>query len=181
MKGVVFTVFLEMVEEQFSMDMVDDILQETKPANGGAYTSVGTYPHEEMVALVVSLSRHSKIPVPDLLKAFGAHLFMQFTKLYPDLIVNMPDAFSLLTSIEGVIHAEVRKLYPDAQLPCFEVERPDARTLVMIYRSVRHVEDLCEGLIRGAISHYAEAIDIFRETLGEGEDRAERFLLTRRL
>lgn len=180
MKGVVFTVFLEMVEGQFSADMVDDILQEAKPASGGAYTSVGTYPHEEMVALVASLSRHCKIPVPDLLKAFGSHLFMQFTKIYPEAMMNQPDAFSLLSSIENVIHFEVRKLYPDAELPHFEVDRPDASTLVMIYRSVRHVEDLCEGLIIGAINYYAEPIDIFREAIGAGKDRSERFVLTRR-
>ncbi len=45
MKGVVFTEFIEMVEDQFSADMVDDIIDDAQPPSGGAYTAVGTYDH----------------------------------------------------------------------------------------------------------------------------------------
>ena len=45
MKGIVFTEFLEMVEDKFSADMVDDIIDDCDLASGGAYTAVGTYPH----------------------------------------------------------------------------------------------------------------------------------------
>lgn len=45
MKGIVFTEFVDMVEAQFSADMVDDILDDAAPASGGAYTAVGTYDH----------------------------------------------------------------------------------------------------------------------------------------
>jgi hypothetical protein len=49
MKGMVFTEFLEMVEAKFSADMVDDIISDSDLPNGGAYTSVGTYDHSELV------------------------------------------------------------------------------------------------------------------------------------
>lgn len=179
MKGVVFTVFLEMVEEEFSADMVDDILRDANPENGGAYTSVGTYSHEEIVALVVSLSQHSGIAVPDLLKAFGEYLFAQFALSYPQMISARADVFSFLSGIEDVIHSEVRKLYPDAQLPRFDIEHPAKGTMIMVYRSIRHFEDLCEGLIRGCIKHFGESISLSRITIGEGPGRAEQFELTR--
>ena len=78
MKGVVFTELLEMVEARFSADMVDDIIDDAQLPSGGVYTSVGTYPHEEIVALVVALSQRSGLAVRDLLLAFGEHLFGRF-------------------------------------------------------------------------------------------------------
>lgn len=50
MKGMIFTEFLEMVEEKFSMEMVDQILSESDLPSGGIYTSVGNYPHTEIVS-----------------------------------------------------------------------------------------------------------------------------------
>ena len=83
MKGVVFTEFLDMVEQRFSPDMVDDIIEDANLPSGGAYTAVGTYPHDEMVALVVALSARSGAAVPDLLRAFGEYLFGRFVQGYP--------------------------------------------------------------------------------------------------
>lgn len=80
MKGVVFTAFLEMVESQYTANMVDDIIDDCHLPSGGAYTAVGTYPHEEMVDLVVALSKRSGIPIPDLLRAYGQHLFAHFSR-----------------------------------------------------------------------------------------------------
>jgi len=179
MKGIVFTEFLEMVEDRFSADMVDDILDDAQPSSGGAYTAVGTYPHTEMVSLVVALSAHSGLPVPALLQAFGEHLFARFVVAYPAFFDGVNDAFSFLAGIEDIIHAEVRKLYPDAELPRFHVEHRDAARLVLVYDSRRHFEDLGEGLMRGCVAHFAEPVSIERETLGEGDARRERFILTR--
>src|SRR5262245_35992633 len=52
MKGVVFTEFLEMVGAKFGEDMVDDVILACELPSGGAYTSVGTYDHQELFALV---------------------------------------------------------------------------------------------------------------------------------
>ena len=179
MKGIVFTEFLEMVEARFSADMVDDIIEDAELASGGAYTSVGTYPHEEMVALVSALSQRSGVGVAELLRAYGAHLFGCFVRGYPAFFAGISDALSFLAGIEDVIHAEVRKLYPDAELPRFVVEQRDAQRLVLVYESGRHFEDLAEGLMRGCIAHFGGGVEIRREALGEGAQRCERFILTR--
>lgn len=82
MKGMVFTEFLEMVEAKFSADMVDDIIDDANPASGGAYTSVGTYSHEELVDMVVALSNRTQIPVPVLVRTFGEHVFGVFARSF---------------------------------------------------------------------------------------------------
>ncbi len=166
MKGMVFTEFLEMVEAKFSADMVDDILDETHPASGGAYTAVGTYNHQELVAMVVALSKRSGIPAPELIKIFGKHLFIVFSKNYGIFFENIPDAFTFLHGIEEVIHAEVIKLYPDAELPKFECKR-DGNVLYLTYHSHRHFADLAEGLILGSAAYFDEYFTIERDELDE--------------
>lgn len=178
MKGIVFTEFLDMVGQHHSLDMVDDLIDDAQLPSGGAYTAVGTYPHEEMVALVLALSRRVAVPVPLLLQAFGEHLFGRFVQLYPAFFAGDADVLEFLAGVEDIIHVEVRKLYPDAQLPRFEVESHTSGRLVLRYYSVRHLEDLAEGLIRGCARHFGQALQIER-TLGNGsDDHCERFTLT---
>lgn len=179
MKGVVFTEFLEMVEARFSADMVDDILDDAAPPSGGAYTAVGTYNHAEIVALVSALSARTGASLSDLLLAFGEHLFGRFVEAYPSFFTGVEDPFEFLAGIEDIIHAEVRKLYPDAELPRFDIEHRSERKLVLNYDSRRHFEDLAEGLMRGCFAHFGQAVHLARETVGTGEGRRERFILTR--
>jgi hypothetical protein len=178
LKGIVFTEFLEMVEARFSADMVDDIIDDAHSATG-VYTAVGSYPHSEMVALVSALSRRSRLSVPELLRAYGEYLFGRFAVLYPHFFEGVPDSLTFLAGIEDIIHAEVRKLYPDAELPRFVVEARGENHVVLRYASGRHLEDLAEGLIRGCAMHFGEAIAIHRETIGSGDGRQERFTMIR--
>jgi hypothetical protein len=163
MKGIIFTEFMELVEDKFGMDMLDDIIDDSDLPSGGVYTAVGTYDHGEIVALVSALSTRSEIPVPTLLQVYGEHLFSRFPVLYPGFFTKKDQtAFDFLESVESYIHVEVKKLYPDAQLPSFETTRTDPGTLVMIYRSGRHLEDVAEGLIRGCFIHFGEECGISR-------------------
>lgn len=179
MKGVVFTEFMEMVEDRFSADMADDIIDDANLPSRGIYTAVGTYPHEEVVALVVALSQRTGLSVQDLLLTFGEYLFGSFAVGYPAFLAGISDPFVFLSGIEDIIHTEVRKLYPDAELPRFDVERHDERQLILLYDSRRHFEDLAEGLMRGCVTHFGGEVTIEREVVGEGDSRKERFVLTR--
>jgi hypothetical protein len=160
--------------------MVEEIISASELPSGGAYTTVGTYDHGEILRLVTALSRETKMPVPDLVQTFGHHLFGQFVRGFPRFFEGIASAFDFLHRVEGFIHIEVRKLYPDAELPQFTCERPSPGCLVMAYRSTRPFADLAHGLIRGCIDHFGEAIDVVREDVpGSGGTRA-RFVLTAR-
>jgi hypothetical protein len=167
MKGIVFTEFFEMVEQKFDYKMVDNLIDTTELSSGGIYTAVGTYSHTEMINLVVNLSKQTNISIADLLHTFGKYLFKTFTKSYHHFIEKAPDAFSFLTSIHGYIHVEVKKLYPDAELPHFEIQQPNSHTLIMVYSSVRKMADLAYGLIEGCMEHYGEKVSITQEILND--------------
>ncbi len=170
MKGIVFTEFMEMVEGAFSADVLDDIIEAADLPNGGAYTSVGTYDHGELVRMVVALSEKTHVPVPDLVATFGRYMFGRFHALYPGFFAGVPNALTFLSGIEDIIHAEVIKLYPDAQLPKFQCRRV-GDGLEMLYLSPRHFEDLALGLIEGAVAHWGGGLNVAREALPDGTVR----------
>ncbi len=179
MKGIVFCEFVEMMETEFSAEMADEIISSTELESGGAYTSVGTYDHHEMLALVTQLSEKTGTPVPDLVRAFGRYLFGRFVELYPAFFEGVDGAFSFLDRIEEHVHVEVRKLYPDAELPTFATSRPDDGTMIMVYQSKRPFADLAHGLIKGCITHYGEPVDVESEDLSNDGHTHARFTLKR--
>lgn len=163
MKGVVFTEFLEMVEEKFSYDMADKIIDASNLPSGGAYTAVGTYDHAEIVQLVTHLSKETGIAVSDLLRAFGQHVFKKFSVSYSQFFQGISSSMEFMEKVDGYIHVEVRKLYPDAELPKLEYEKPEPGTLKVTYRSGRPFADLADGMISGCIAHFNDGVTVRRE------------------
>ena len=58
MKGIIFTEFMELVEEKFGLDVLDDVLEMS--GDEGIYTSVGSYDHRDLVKLIVNLSKKTQ-------------------------------------------------------------------------------------------------------------------------
>lgn len=180
MKGIVFREFIDMVESQFSFETADTIISASKLSTGGAYTSVGTYPHEEMLDLVTHLSHETKTPVRDLLMHFGRHLFKRFAVVHPEHVLSYQSAFELLRRLYGNIHVEVRKLYNDAELPSFTYEQLGDDRMVLLYTSQRKLADFAQGLIEGCVAHFGEEMHIDREDLPDDADGFHtRFTLSR--
>lgn len=167
MKGIVFTEFIDMVESKFGFGMMDDIIESSNLPSGGIYTAVGTYDHTEMVQLVVELSKRTEIPVNELLKIYGKHLFGVLMQSYAHFFPNIQSAFDLFEQIDSHIHVEVLKLYPDAELPKFDTIRINDSTIEMLYQSERKMADFAYGLIEAAIEYYHEEADIEVNQLNE--------------
>lgn len=180
MKGVVFDEFIHMVEERFSLEMTDKIIGASHLATGGAYTSVGTYDHRELIELAEHLGSETGQPAPDIFRMFGIFLFKRFGTLYPNYFGQHASTFALLGSLDGQIHVEVKKLYPDAELPRFDHQFISSDVMEMTYRSKRPFADLAEGLILGCIEYFHEHVDLMRKDLPCEEGTYTLFILTRR-
>ena len=177
MKGVVFTEFLDFVAARHGADMVDDIIDACDLPSGGAYTAVGTYSHAEMVTLCGALGERTGEPVADLVRDFGTHLSGTFARGYPAFFTRNGNFFDFLESIEAHIHVEVRKLYPDAELPTFRVEERTPTRLVMEYRSPRRMGDLAEGLILGSAGQYGVEARVASMPVEGSAGEATRFVI----
>ena len=111
MKGIVFTEFLDLVENKFGLQMLDTILNESNLESNGIYTSIGTYNFSEMLQLLQSLSSHTDISIDDLLLVYGEHFFSVINKSYTGLLATYKDPLEMLSSIEDHIHVEVKKIF----------------------------------------------------------------------
>lgn len=160
MKGLVFVELLKMAEASFGEDKVDAVMETVSLPSGGVYTSVGYYDCAELVTLVDAFSRLSGIPRTELERKFGHWVMKAFRVGYPDMFEKHGSAFDMLEAIEDDIHVEVRKLYPDAELPSFSTIRDGSAELTLEYRSTRPLAHFCHGLIENCFAQYGERADI---------------------
>ncbi len=154
MKGIVFTEFLELVETKFGYEVVDEIITKSELPSSGIYTSVGTYAFSEMLQLLTHLSHHTQLSIDNLLYVYGGHFFGVLEKNYADILSSYTGPLELLNSIENHIHVHVRKIYPDAELPRFEVVEKSLHKMTMIYYSDRAMYSFAKALMEKAFSYY---------------------------
>lgn len=167
MKGIVFTQFLEMVEEKFDYDMVNTIIQKSELPNNGAYTSVGKYNISELRTLVYNLHKETDIPLSDLFKDFGAYFFTFLARNYSHFLERADTLFDFFNSIHSHIHVEVKKLYPDAELPAFETLSINDQEMVMKYTSEKKLGDFAKGLLAKSAEYFNENVTITSKSLNE--------------
>lgn len=165
MKGVVFTEFFEFVEEQHSPMLLQETINKANLESQGVYTATGTYPACEMGVLVGELAAKTGADVPKLLYLFGHHLFKYFYRTSGHFFEGIDNTFDFLESVENRIHVDVQKLYPDAELPNFDILEHKPSRFVMNYRSSRGLGDLCEGLIQACLDHFGENATIKRKPI----------------
>ena len=160
MKGIVFTEFLDLVEDKFGLEMVDKIIYQSNLVSEGVYTAVGTYSFSEMLQLLSNLSRNTGISPDDLLLVYGEHFFSVIETSYPDLLATYNDPIEMLASIENHIHVEVLKIYPDAELPTFIVENKTENSITMVYKSSRAMHHFGLGLMNKTFEYFNSSATI---------------------
>lgn len=172
MKGLIFNVLEEVVTDVHGLGAWDDVLDELRL--DGAYTAVGSYPDEELLAILRMLSRGgcptaasgSAVPaVPDaqLLRDVGRRGLPLLAAWYPMFFAPHADPIDMLATVDSVIHCEVRNLDPGADVPTFAVEHgagADRRGLVLRYGSARKLCMLAEGFALGVGDHYGQPLAV---------------------
>lgn len=170
MKGVVFNLLQQVVTEAHGPDVWDDLLDNSDLV--GAYTSLGSYPDEEMEALLAAACEALSKPRGEILRWFGAESMPLLAKAYPNFFTPHTTSRTFLAGINNVIHAEVRKLYTGAACPHFHIGQTEAGGLTMEYRSTRRMCALAQGFVEGAARYYCE--DVAFEHVSCMEDGADR-------
>lgn len=149
MKGLVFRTFYDFIEKRFGAELLDDVIDAAQLPHAGAYTTVGTYPFEEMVALATAASKLTGMQMPALLESFGEHCFACWHHQMPARFKGQ-GLFDILQNVNDFHESEVRRLYPDAELPTFDCVSRDQSAMVLDYHSCKPLADLAVGVIRGA-------------------------------
>jgi hypothetical protein len=168
MKGIIFTVFIDMLEEDFGLATADSVLSSASIPAERAYTAVGNYPAEEMFALLGQTAALTGKPVEGLVDRYCVFLLKALLSRHGALIGNLSGTFALLESLNNHIHVQVKKLYPDAELPHFTAQRINEHRMELLYASPRKMELVASGLIKAAAQHFNETVHIEMEHVENG-------------
>ncbi|MCO4747815.1 MAG: heme NO-binding domain-containing protein [Proteobacteria bacterium] len=179
MKGMIFVHLVDFVEQAIGMEETEQLLVSANLPSGGSYTSVGSYDVVEVATIVGHASEATGLSEAVLYREFGRYLFGELVSSHPTFVAGADDPLTLLTRVERHIHVEVRKLYPDAQLPRFTHTWEEDGSLTLIYESERGLGDLCEGLIRGCFDHFDERPKLEGTPIQGGPLPAVRFSVAR--
>ena len=155
MKGVLFNVVEDVVVDQFSEEVWDDVLQRAELA--GAYTTLGNYPDDDLTRIVGAVCEITGLDVGAVLRFTGQHAFAHLVGRRESLLEGIDSWPELLDALDSIIHPEVMKIYPGAQVPSFTVTGGGER-VCLEYRSERGLCELAEGLALGAADWYAETV-----------------------
>ena len=170
MKGIVFNLLEQVVSRDYGENTWDDLLSATGLM--GAYTSLGSYPDEHLGKLVGAASEALHIPAQDVVRWFGREAMPALAQAYPAFFSPHTGTRSFLLTLNDIIHPEVRKLYPGADVPVFDFDTSSEEVLVMDYVSPRKLCAFAEGLIAGAAEHYGETASIEQpKCMGRGDSK----------
>ena len=158
MKGIVFNLLEDAVTREHGADTWDDLLEAA--GLDGSYTSLGNYPDAHLTSLVAAASAAGGAAPQDIIRWFGREALPALAAAYPGFFEPHTDLRPFLYTLNDIIHPEVRKLYPGADVPTFGLTTAPDGTVTMRYGSPRQLCAFAEGLIEGAAAHYGQRVAI---------------------
>lgn len=157
MMGLVFNIAQDVVEATFGPDVWDAVI-ETAGVDG-AYTMLAAYPDDEFESLVRAAGGVIGISQTDVLVMVGRRGFGALLERHADALAGRPDWRTLLAGLDGEIHRDARKVYPEGELPRLDLRPAPDGAVAVVYRSRRRWCDLAEGLVLGVGDWYDVSLE----------------------
>ncbi|HET8554902.1 MAG TPA: heme NO-binding domain-containing protein [Rhodanobacteraceae bacterium] len=158
MKGIVFNTLEQVVVAHYGETAWENLLDAA--GSSGVYTSLGTYPDDEMMRLVTAASEALDMPPAEVVRWFGRQAIPRFAQRYPDFFTTHESTRTFVLDLNAIIHPEVRKIYTGAQCPTFDFREADDGALLIGYRSPRQLCALAHGFIEGTADYYREQVEV---------------------
>lgn len=177
MKGIVFTEFLDLIEEKFGLEVVDKMITACELETNGSYTQIGNYSHGELIQMVSFLHRDQSLPVNDLLEVFAFHLYGKFKESYPDFFVDVKSSYDFISKVEHHIHQEVMKIYPNSSPPSIKAKQISSSKYEVSYHSNRGLAYFALSMVKACIADFNEKADV-TELIIEKELREAKFSIS---
>ncbi len=108
MKGIYFNL-LEAVVTRDRGEVTWDALLEAAGLDG-AYTSLGSYPDDDLMKLVAAASSILGIPAEEVLRWVGREALPLEAERFPSFFSGHASAQSFILTLNDFVHPEVRKL-----------------------------------------------------------------------
>jgi len=148
-------------------EAVEQVAQAEHEATDPAYEG---YDQTELVGMVQAMLGKSGPGIDEIQRAFGEHMLRYCAHCYPNYFES-EGLFAFLSDVQSRIHADVRRAYPDVDLPSFECREENEARLVMTVYAPPGATAFAEGLVSGCARFYDEEIALSKTDLsGDGTE-----------
>ena len=155
MKGIILAEFVEYIEQQLGDVTAQKIIDESGVESEGAYSRVGMYDYQELIELLTQAVAETETEAEVLLEGFSEHLFKMFKRDYSVFFNGVESAGEMLSQIDNHIHVEVKKLYPDAELPSFDYVQEGTK-MTLSYSSPRPLASVARALVGACLKYFGD-------------------------
>lgn len=171
MKGIILSEFVEYLEAELGGATAQKIIDESGVVSEGVYSRVGMYDYQELIQLLTQTVTHTNTEASVLLEGFSDHLFKMFKRDYSVFFEGVKTAGEMLAQIDNHIHVEVKKLYPDAELPKFEYEQNDD-IMTLHYVSPRPLAAVAQALVGACLKFFAKNETLLKTDIADDQKSA---------
>ena len=163
MHGFIFSELKKYVSKHFGPESWEALLRD---AGLGIrqYDHFSDYPDDEIVALVSTASRASKLPEADILEGFGEFIAADLVSAFRPLLDPSWRTLEFLENVEPVIHRVVRARNRKAKPPAISCSRMGPEEVMITYGSKRKMCALAKGIVIGAANLFGEEVSIQEES-----------------
>lgn len=173
MKGAMFVHMVEFAQQQLGSNEAERVISNLDLNSRAAYTAVGMYPVTEFLALQHAFADRMGMDSDEFVRLLGRHTLPALVAGHDYSATMHP--FDFLESVHGVIHRDVRKLYPDANPPSVQViERDGDQRLTLRYSSDRPLAAFCKGMLEATLEMFGRSADYGVERI-DPEPRRETY------
>lgn len=175
MHGLIHTELASYVKLQQGKKFWQKIMEKAQLADR-LYLQVGSYPDEEIQAIVAAAAELLGKSVDELLEGFGFYLVPQLIESYHSYVDPKWKTLELLLNTEQTIHRVVRLKDKFAAPPRLKFSQTGENTLLLEYDSPRKMQAVARGMIRGVADWYGERVRIKETFSPSGVCRLEIFI-----
>ena len=88
MKGIIFNLLEDYISETHGDDICEEIFESTALFTKDPFVGPGTYPDEDLLALIETMINKLSIEAKDAQRSLGKFMLQRMVKRYPDFFKN---------------------------------------------------------------------------------------------
>lgn len=177
MKGLFFTELLELIETDYGLAVVDQVIRTAVPTTDGVYTSMGVYDSKEFFGIIEALALEMNQPRSTFLRWFGRHFFRCLVDRHDRLLDNYPSAINAMQDVNSLVRTT--RIFPfDDQPPEAEFMAAGPAAWRLTIRARLPIQDMVMGALEACIACFDEPLEVSRNDVRAGDEITTRFDIT---